>query len=127
MSPIHSSGLEFGNEANCWPGTKFRYPDASFSSEGRFVIVGSSTRTVIWKATVREVAFDTDIALTQSISFSEAKEAIQNSASTAHRMGPISLWTSRTASRPSESAHYAAELTLDIIFNVVPDHTPPAQ
>lgn len=91
--------------------------DASFSSDGRFIIVGSPNRAVIWDATLRDIVFDSSVASPQKMSFHQAKSVIQTCGSTAHRMCPTALKASGDALCP---------LTVDSIFNFVTYHFRPS-
>lgn len=99
--------------------------DATFNSDGQFIIVGNSTRTTIWDATSRENVFDTAAETAQSMSFSEAKNVIQACGPSAHRMRAYSLAASGGISGRLEEASSATELTMDNVFNFVPRHYRP--
>lgn len=96
--------------------------DTSFSTDGRFIIVGDSMRTTIWDASGRELVFDTTAACMQSLSLVEAKSVIRTCGPSALRMWPSSFRTIRARGGSSQCAVNATELTVDNIFDFVTFH-----
>lgn len=96
--------------------------DTSFSLDGRFIIVGSKLRTTVWDVTVRDLVFDNAATVAQTMSFSDAKNAILTCGPLAHRMWPSFLRNSESISCPVQRDCSATELTVDNTFSFISFH-----
>lgn len=99
--------------------------DTSFSTDGRYIIVGDSKRTSIWDAASTEIVFDSAKASQQTMSFSAARKTIKTCGPSAHRMWPSSLRNYGAVLSTSERGSNATCITVDnysdfIIYNYRP-------
>lgn len=99
--------------------------DASFSNNGRFIIDGNTNRERVWDATTRKIVFDCADTGRQNISFSVAKDLIQNCGPLAHRMWPTYLRTTGPVPEGLSATCARTELTVDNTYDSVSYHVRP--